>query len=493
MLFNSLSFLIFFPICIAVYYSLPKKARAYWLLLCSAFFYLKWNVVYGSLLGLSIVSAYTCAILIDRQKKKLHRQLTLTAALIVNFGMLFVFKYFDFFIDTINKVIKAPSGGGFSLLNLLLPVGISFYIFQAVGYVIDVYRGEKPEKNFVKFALFVSFFPQLVAGPIERSGNLLKQIRSLDEKSLFNKDDFIEGVLIMIYGFFMKLMIADRASILVSTVFDPEKYSTFSGFEVILAAVLFSVQIYCDFAGYTYIAIGAARVMGFKLCDNFNTPYLAENIKDFWDRWHISLSTWFRDYLYFPLGGSRKGPRRRFINIFIVFLVSGLWHGASWHFVVWGIMHGIFRILHEILAPKLEKVYVKTGYNYKSFSHRLLKIICNFILVTLAWTFFRAQSIGQAVALIKQMLTGLGLWQLSDGSLYNLGLDVKEMNVLLISIAVMSVVDLLKYKGKNLTKAFLRQNTWFKFVFFYLAIVIIAIFGVYGAKYDASTFIYFQF
>lgn len=493
MLFNSLSFLIFFPICIAIYYLLPKKARSYWLLLCSIFFYLSWNVAYGTILAVSIVSAYSCGLLLSRFQKKSTPKLLIAGNLVINFGMLFVFKYYDFLFQTINKLIRAPEGGGFSLLNLLLPVGISFFIFQAVGYTIDVYRGKPCEKNFIKFALFISFFPQLVAGPIERSGNLLKQINDLDKKSLFDKDEFMKGLLIMVYGFFMKLMIADRASVLVTRVFDPEKYSAYLGFEILLAAVLFSVQIYCDFAGYTYIAIGAARVMGFKLCDNFNTPYLAGNIKDFWDRWHISLSTWFRDYLYFPLGGSRKGSVRRFINIFIVFLVSGLWHGASWHFVVWGMMHGMLRILHELTAPKIEAFYEKRGYNYKGFSHRLLKIVVNFFLVTIAWMFFRAQSTGQAVDLIYRMFAGMKVWQLTDGSLMNLGLDAKEFNVLVVSIAIMVIVDILKFKGKDITAAFIRQNTWFKFVFFYFAIVIIAIFGVYGAQYDASTFIYFQF
>lgn len=492
MLFNSLSFLVFFPLCIGVYYILPKKLRAFFLLAASLFFYMCWNVAYGLLLVGTILITYVSGILLTKYRDNSKvRKCIVAAGLVVNLGILFVFKYFDFFAATFNKVMKLKNGIG--LLNLILPVGISFYIFQAVGYIIDVYRGREAEKNIVKYALFVSFFPQLVAGPIERSGNLLSQIGDLDKRNFFNEEDFVKGAFTMLYGYILKMLIADRAAILVDTVFDPEKYSLFGGYEVILAAVLFSIQIYCDFAGYTYIAIGAARMMGFKLCRNFNTPYLSIGIKDFWDRWHISLSGWFRDYLYFPLGGSKKGKVRKYLNIIIVFLVSGLWHGASFHFVVWGGIHGVLRILDELTLKARRKLAEKLHYNVSSFSGKALGVGITFVMVTLCWVFFRASSSGQAIALIKSMFSDAHLWQLADSSLLNLGLDAKEMNVLLIFGLIMFIVDFATKKGRDVLETIYRQDMWFKFLLMFAGIISIVIFGIYGTEYDAAAFIYFQF
>ena len=495
MLFNSLSFLIFFPVCLALYMVLPAKARTFILLAASIFFYMCWNPVYVLLLASSIVVTFLCALVLPKcAGKTVRRRAVLVSGLVINFGILFVFKYFNFFADTITGFFP----GSIRPLDLLLPVGISFYTFQAVGYLIDVYRGDEPERNFFRYALFISFFPQLVAGPIERSGNLLKQIRELDKRPLMNLDDFRKGAFIMLYGYFMKMVIADRAAILVDTVYNAEHYADYAGFEVLLAAVLFSVQIYCDFAGYTYIAIGAARMMGFTLRENFNTPYLATGIRDFWDRWHMSLTGWFRDYLYFPLGGSRKGKIRKYINILIVFLLSGLWHGAGWHFVFWGMLHGVLRVFEEIASPVWNKFRDAASRIFSDGkkdekSYRLLTQIVTFLVVTLCWMFFRAGSVKQAFDLIGNMLSGMGLWQLTDGSLLMLGLDAKEMKVLIIGIFIMILIDRLKNRKIDVPAAFAERSEIVQALVLLFGIMFIVIFGIYGKQYDATAFIYFQF
>ena len=496
MLFNSFQFLVFFPIVLFIYFIIPRKVRYIWLLLSSYYFYMCWNATYALLLFGSTLVTYLAArgIYSWKENEKVKKGFV-AGSLLLNFGILFLFKYFAFVTESIQKVLgKAGISFEAPALDLLLPVGISFYIFQAVGYTIDVYRNRLvPDKNFLRYALFVSFFPQLVAGPIERSTNLLPQIQQVHQFKLWDPKRIQRGALIMIYGYILKMVIADRAAIYVDLVYDPMTYSTYSGVQVLVAAVLFSLQIYCDFAGYTYIAIGAAKVMGFELMDNFKMPYLARNIKDFWDRWHISLSSWFRDYLYFPLGGSKKGVFRKYVNIFIVFAVSGLWHGAAWHYVLWGALHGILRILGECTQGLREKIYARLHVKRDTLANAVWQTFCTFCLVTLAWMFFRGESVRQTVDLIKNMLSIWNPWVLSDGSLFALGLDAKEWNVLLLGGAFLMIVDLLRYKGVDLVEIFMKQNLWFRWLLFYVGIFVIIIFGVYGAQYDASRFIYFQF
>ncbi len=496
MLFNSFSFLIFFPVVLLVYFIIPAKVRYIWLLVISYYFYMCWNAEYALLLLASTAITYGAAMLIDRFRDNIGLKKTLVGiSLFLNLGILFVFKYLNFTFETVEKVF-GKLGMTFEMpaFDLLLPVGISFYIFQAVGYTVDVYREKiKVERNFLYYALFVSFFPQLVAGPIERSTNLLPQFRKLDTFKLWNTTRIQKGAVVMLYGYFLKMILADRIAILVDTVFDPLLFGTYQGITVLVAAMLFSIQIYCDFAGYTYIAIGAARIMGFELMNNFNMPYLARNIKDFWDRWHLSLSTWFRDYLYFPLGGSRKGIIRKYINIIIVFLVSGLWHGASWHYVVWGVVHGAMRIAGEATKNIRERIYTRLNFQRDTFAVKLWQTVCTFFLVTLAWVFFRAESVNQSLAMIKSMLSVYNPWVLTDGTLFTLGLDAKEWNVLMIALPVLLVVDMLRYQKMQLTEWFMKQNLWFRWIVFYAGIMAVVIFGVYGAQYDATQFIYFQF
>lgn len=351
MLFNSIDFLIFFPLVAAIFFVIPKKLRYIWLLIASYYFYMSWNPKYAILIALSTFITYISSIFIQKyndQKRIVLKKVCLAGSIVSNLSILCLFKYANFIIINISKLLSILNIGIIERrLDLLLPVGISFYTFQALSYTIDVYRGEiKAETNIFKYALFVSFFPQLVAGPIERSKNLLCQINNIDHISVWNFEQVKRGFLLIMWGLFQKLVIADRAALLVNTVF--QHYQNYGFLEIFTAAILFAFQIYCDFGGYTNIARGSACVMGFHLMNNFRQPYLAQNIKDFWRRWHISLTSWFTDYLYIPLGGNRNLRHRKYLNILIVFGVSGLWHGASWNFIVWGLLHAIYQIIGDI-------------------------------------------------------------------------------------------------------------------------------------------------
>lgn len=372
--------------------------------------------------------------------------------------------------------------------DVILPVGISFYTFQALGYTMDIYRGEiYAEKNFLRYALFVSFFPQLVAGPIERSKNLLKQI-SVPHR--FSYDNFIEGTLLMIWGFFLKIVLADRIAIYVDAVY--ADYNKYPGMYIIVATVLFGIQIYCDFAGYSTIAMGTAKILDIDLMENFNAPYMATNVADFWRRWHISLTSWFKDYLYIPLGGSRKGTARKYINKMIVFLVSGLWHGASVSFIVWGGLNGLYQVIGEITNPLRSKIKQSLGINDVKLGTKICSIICTFILVDFAWIFFRAQGFKEALQIIKSSyVNNIGI--LFDGSIYTLGLGEKSFNLALICILILVFADICKCKGIKIRKVLMSQDRWFRALVISASIVFLLLFGVYGPRYNQANFIYFQF
>ena len=491
MLFNSTEFIIFFPITLILYWIFPKKYRYICLFIASYTFYMFWNPKYALLMGTSTVVTFLSGILIERLK---YKRTVVAFSFIINLAILIFFKYFDFLLQNINIVLSA-----FNIkliekpFDIILPVGISFYTFQALSYTIDVYRGEiKSEKNIIKYALFVSFFPQLVAGPIERSKNLLVQVENLDKVKRFDYDRIKEGVLLMLFGYFQKMVIADRAAILVDTVFN--SYYEYNSMALILAAVFFAIQIYCDFGSYSLIAIGTAKVMGINLMENFNTPYFARGIKEFWGRWHISLSTWFRDYLYIPLGGNRCSKFRKSFNILVTFLVSGLWHGANFTFIAWGAIHGIFHIIEELLKPIKEKYLNKFNVKTSAFSFLVLEIIITFIIVDLAWIFFRAETIHDALYYIHRIFTRIDLWALFDGTLYNLGLNIFEMNILIIGLFILISFDLVKYIRKESIFEFLnKQNLYFRWFVMLFLIFYIIIYGKYGVGFDPKQFIYFQF
>ena len=457
-----------------------------------------WNAVYVLLMLLSTVVTYLCGLGLDALgrrelpalKKLRLRRTVLWTSLLINLAILFFFKYFNFAIDSLNALLIHV---GFQFnrpaFDVLLPVGISFYTFQALGYTIDVYRGDiYAEKDFFRYALFVSFFPQLVAGPIERSKNLLKQ---LAVPKSFSYDNFREGLLLMLWGFFLKIVIADRLAILVDTVYGPD-YQNFGGFVVIVATLFFAVQIYCDFGGYSSIAMGAAKMLGVDLMENFNTPYLSLSTAEFWRRWHISLSSWFRDYVYIPLGGNRKGQARKYLNLMITFGASGLWHGANWTFVVWGLLNGLYQIIGSLLMP-LRRSFVRLfGLNENSLGHRALRILFTFGLITVSWVFFRASSISMALSMLRSCMY-LRPWMLFDGSLFMLGLDRPNFILALFSMALLLFADVMKYRGVCLRRLILAQDGWCRALVLSFSISFILLFGIWGPAYDAASFIYFQF
>ena len=496
MIFNSLQFVLFYPIVVFVYFLVPAGARYIWLLMASYYFYMCWNPKYALLLLFSTAVTYCAGLLLQRWRKNPGRKKAVAAAgIFLNFGILILFKYLDFLWNSVGKALD-----GFHLaipdnpVSLLLPVGISFYIFQAVGYTVDVYRGKvEAERNFFRYALFVSFFPQLVAGPIERSQNLLPQVKRLEHLKLWDSERLQKGALTMLYGYLLKMVLADRAALFVNTVFEPEKLGVYQGITVFLAAALFAIQIYCDFQGYTCIAIGSAQIMGIELMHNFEAPYLAVSFREFWNRWHISLSTWFRDYLYFPLGGSRKSAFRKYLNILIVFAVSGLWHGAAWHFVVWGCLHGIFRVAEELTDGLRSRALKKLKVRTDVFSFRLWRRFLVFSLVSVIWIFFRAEALSHALTLLKNMMAVWNPWVLFDDSLLTLGLDDKDWHVLTIGLELLLAADLLRQRKVSLPDLYISQNLAFRWLLLLAGICAALVFGVYGADYDASQFIYFQF
>ncbi len=430
MLFNSLQFLIFFPVVCLVYFPLPQVLKKPWLLVCSYYFYMCWNAGFALLIAFSTLTTWLCGFVIEKAKAEQRSdcryfpKLALTMNIAVNLGILFFFKYFDFFSQTIAGVFSAVGITYAPVqLGLTLPVGISFYTFQALGYSIDVYRGEHPhEKNLLNYALFVSFFPQLVAGPIERSVNFLPQLK---QRHYFDERRTEAGVLLMLVGFFKKLVIADGFASLVDPVFSAP--GNYSGLQLLLASVMFTLQIYGDFSGYSDIAIGAAEILGFSLMRNFDRPYFSASVSEFWRRWHISLSTWMRDYIYIPLGGNRRGPWRKRLNLLITFAISGLWHGAKWTFVIWGMLNGLYQCIEDMLRTAWRKLFHRSPapVNPKRlcelpFLRRVIRfpgILLTFGLTSLTFIFFRVSTLQQAAQILKTVFstpaagyTGLENW-----------------------------------------------------------------------------------
>ena len=497
MLFNSYQFLLFYPVVLLIFIFTPKrweKCRQVWLLFCSLFFYSCWNPLHLPLLLICIITTYICALFIGRSESIRKKQLAVALGALITFGLLFFFKYSGFFADTVNfifslsgreNVIQRP--------DVMLPVGISFYTFQSVGYMIDVYRKDiPPEKDFIKYALFVSFFPQLVAGPIERSKNILVQIDDVCRNYRFDYENAKRGFIYMMWGFFLKMVIADRISILVDEIFD--RYHSYGSIVLAAGVISFSIQIYCDFASYSSIAVGSAQILGFTLMENFETPYFSTSIRDFWRRWHISLSTWFRDYLYIPLGGSRCSRLKKYRNIMITFLVSGLWHGADWTFVLWGGLHGLYQVTADLTKKPREKLCSFFQIDTKSFGHRLFLMTGTFALTSFAWLFFRADSIGDALLFVNRLFTHFDPWTLTDGSLYTLGLDTAQMHILWGALLILAAVSILRYKRKIRIDSFIcSQGPLFQVLSVYLLLMTVIIFGRYGASDEMNAFIYFRF
>ena len=495
MLFNSFQFLIFFPVVTIIYFIIPKKVKYLWLLLASYFFYMSWNPYYAGLILFSTVATWGCALFLGSGSGAKDKWI-MGICIAANIGILVFFKYSNFLLQNVYSV-AARAGFKFEprSIDVLLPVGISFYTFQALGYIIDVYRKEiRPEKNFFKYALFVSFFPQLVAGPIERSKNLLADIEAIPDKKLYDYDRITGGLMLMLYGLFLKLVIADRICLPADYVFsDP---GAMDSLQLIIGTLCFTIQIYCDFAGYSTIAIGAAKVMGFTLMENFDTPYFAVSIRDFWRRWHISLSTWFRDYLYIPLGGSRCGKIRKYINIMITFLVSGLWHGAGWHFVAWGGIHGVYQVIGDMTDNLRRKLCGSLKLSREGAFVSGVRRVLTFVMVSYAWVFFRADSLKNALDVTKGMLaldvSRQGLYDLCNKDLC--GMTFLEWEILLAAFIILLIFGILRYRKKSAPDRVLQMSPLpLRWLVIFILIFAILVFGKYGPDYSAQAFIYFQF
>jgi alginate O-acetyltransferase complex protein AlgI len=468
MLFNSLSFLVFFPIVVIIFFILKPVYRNLFLLFASYFFYMNWQPVYAVLIMFSTIVTWSSGLFMEESSTQRNRRTYLGVCLIINLSILFFYKYFSF-LNLVVFDFLSYFGVRWEMVNLdvLLPVGISFYTFQAIGYTIDIYRKDfKHERNFVNYSLFVSFFPQLVAGPIERAKNLLPQFR---EVKFLNKNNLYRGVKMMLWGYFLKLVLADRVGLYVDAIFN--NIENHNGTSISIASVLFAFQIYGDFFGYSLIAIGAAKIMGFELMTNFMRPYFSLNITSFWRRWHISLSTWFKDYLYIPLGGNRCGKLRNNFNLFITFFVSGIWHGANYTFVIWGALHGFYLIFEKLL--QIEKTAKNIGV-------KIFKILVTFVLVDFAWIFFRSNSIHDAFLAINKIFTSFG------------STPFKKADVVIGSAIALSILFIKEFKDEYFSNRFnliSNRNVYVSTVFFVLLFSIILLMGIF----DSDQFIYFQF
>ncbi|MDR1564120.1 MAG: MBOAT family protein [Oscillospiraceae bacterium] len=487
--FNSIPFLIFFPIVTLIYFLMPHKFRWIWLLITSYFFYMCWNAKYAILMFFSTFTTYSSGLLIAKAKTTGAKKLWVALSFIINLAILAVFKYYDALIaPTLNSLFSfAHIGISVPMFDLLLPVGISFYTFQSLSYTVDVYRGDMhPVKNLGKYALFVSFFPQLVAGPIERTPTLVHQF---DEVHYFDYVRIKEGLLRMLWGFFEKVVIADRLAVVVNQVYN--NYTEYSGLTFAIATVMFAFQLLCDFSAYSNIALGSAKVMGFTLMENFKRPYFAKSVADFWRRWHISMSSWFRDYLYFPLGGSRGGKLKKCRNLMITFLVTGLWHGATWNMAIFGFLNGLFQCISVLTQSIREKVCKLLGLEHKAFSHRLFQVILIFTQFCLTLVFVRSQSFAQAVYILKQALHP-NPWIFTDGTLLTLGLSQTEFWFACLLIVFYMAVQLFQ-RNRSIITEIGKQHIVLRWMVYLSGVMAIVIFGAYGQGYDAQQFIYFQF
>lgn len=499
MLFNSLAFAVFLPVVFLVYWALPQKYRYIVLLIASYYFYMSWNVKYVVLILFTTGVSYGCAVWMEKFQKKAVKRMFMAGAVAASLLVLFFFKYFDFAQNTFIRLL-----GSFAIklhpvtLSLMLPVGISFYTFQTLSYVIDVYKGEvEAEHNFFRYAAFISFFPQLVAGPIERTKNLLPQI-DCEHQFTYEKGSY--GMKLMAWGFFKKLVIADNLAVFVDMVF--EDVAAYHGFALVLAVLFFTLQIYCDFSGYSDIAIGTAKLFDIDLMTNFKSPYFSTSVKEFWRRWHISLSSWFRDYVYIPLGGNRVSKVRNVFNVLVTFCLSGLWHGAAFTYVIWGGLHGALQCVENLLFPKRKtaKAERKTEERKEYTGHVAdsreamrrgpvwwVKVIVVFCLVAGAWCFFRATSVSQAFYVFAHMKDGLG----HPASYILNGIrafDTKTLKQMVIPVALLAVYDYAALDRDPLVTIGKLPSPVRKAVYYGFLLMVLLL-----ASFNSQEFVYFQF
>ena len=485
MVFNSAQFLLFLPLAALGYFAVPQKARRGWLLLACYFFYFCWNPAHVPVLLFVTAVGYLGGRLLNGKPNKGVLAVSVILALVPLIGL----KYLGFLTHSVLAVLAhlgvqiAPPA-----LDFLLPMGISFYTLQVIGYLVDTYRGAPAEESVLDFALFASFFPQMVSGPISRGKNLLPQLSAAKRPTF---DDLRDGVLLLIWGYFLKIVVADRAALFVAAVYAPD--SEYEGWFYIIATLLFCLQLYCDFGGCSVMAMGTAKILGIDLIDNFNAPYFSQSIAEFWRRWHISLSTWFRDYLYIPLGGNRKGTLRKYGNVLITFAVSGLWHGAQWNYMAWGLLNGLYQVIGAVLLPVRKAVAKALHVNTSSRPHKLLRVVVTFVLFALSMVFFRAYRFMDAVRILLSMFTAHNVEIFTDGSLFACGVDAFNFALLDVYVLVILAADVCKYKQIKVRSIIEKQHWLCQVAVVVLGVLAVLLLGVYGPGFEASNFIYSQF
>jgi alginate O-acetyltransferase complex protein AlgI len=495
MLFNSLHYMVFLPLAVAVYFLLPHRHRWKFLLAASYYFYMCWKVEYILLIVASTLVDYWAGLKMGAKEDKKDRKPWLILSIAVNLGLLFAFKYFNFANESLRALFNSFNVFyGVPYFHVLLPVGISFYTFQTLSYSMSVYRGvQAPERHLGIFALYVSFFPQLVAGPIERSTNLLPQFY---QKHNFTYENTVSGLRLILWGMFKKVVIADRVGVLVAQVFgSPQEYN---GVAYMVALFFFAYQVFCDFSGYSDIAIGTARIFGVKLMLNFNRPFYSKTMGEFWHRWHISLSSWFRDYFYIAIGGSRVSKPRWYFNVYATFLISGLWHGASWNFVFWGSVHGVF-IVAEMLTKDLRAWVMRTlGITTRNWLYRIQGVIYCMSVFSFAHLFFRTRDLRDAMYMVMHLFSGIGdfLMRMMQGdwvvlriNLRGLGMTQKEMLIALLAIAVLEAVHF-SQRTRPISLRLAEMPVAVRWAVYYGLVGAIIFFGAYN---QSAQFIYFQF
>lgn len=486
MLFNSIEFVLFLSVVLLVYNYLKPNARLYFLLAVSYFFYACWSYKYLGLIFFTSASCYLAGRIIGNSTSTSFKKLILGVSLCVNFSILFIFKYFNFIAQAVEDISSQfKYHADFQLISVLLPVGISFYTFHSISYVIDVYRKKIPvENNMFRFLLFVSFFPQLVAGPIARSENLLPQLHNFED---YKYENFRKGFVLIFWGLFKKMVIADRLALAVNYVYNDVSHA--STVSIIIATIFFTYQIYCDFSGYSDIALGVSKLFNIDLMVNFRNPYFSKTVTEFWRRWHISLSTWFRDYLYIPLGGNKGSLAKWIFNTVFVFMVSGLWHGANYTFLVWGTIHGLILVVEKFVYGKRLRD-LKPGITFLNIG----RWACTYCIVVIAWVFFRANNIHDAVVVFEKIFSLEGVVQntkmlfMNDGAMNLLGVNMYDFILSIIFIAILVSVNFY-LRSSNIVDYVLSRSKVNRWAFYIIITFIVLWFGEFGT----NEFIYFQF
>lgn len=491
MQFTSIAFPAALFVLLLVYYFIPERNKNVLLLTVSYAFYAAFGLKYALLLLITTLVTWYSGLLLskDNVSEKIKNTILIISSLLA-IGFLFVYKYLDFSIGILERVFSVfRSGISFKKLNLIMPVGISFYTFKALSYLFDMRKGKyAPVKNITEYALYISFFPAILSGPIDRPDVFIPQLRK-EHKFDYNK--VRAGALLMLWGYFLKLVVSDRIYQFTSAAY--AGYKNYPGSFLLIAALLYSIEIYCDFWGYSSIARGIAGTLGFEITENFRQPYFAQSIAEFWRKWHISLSSWLKDYVYIPLGGSRCSKVRRYFNILVTFLISGLWHGAGLSFVIWGLLHGFYQIAGSILEPARKKWLELIKVDRDSSVHKMVKRINVYLLVSFAWIFFAASSTRDALAIILRIVKDFNLKSLFDRSFFETGISRPDCFVLFLGGVVLLIVDYLKNKKFNIQGWISRQHVLFRWFIYLTAVFSIIIFGVYGIGYEAASFVYFQF